>query len=321
MTVPTTRRRRRYGRLLAAFVALALAGSALLAAAVATDTLGAGQRWESVMARVDRFIAGPVPDRAAPGTVRVTEPPITPTPAPTPAPSAATATASPGSAGPATPSPTATPSAEPVRAPVDVDITDDPEAFFASQDHKDWCAVAGTQMVLALHGLADTSVATQKEIASRVREWESRDDSRNGDWGPAAMALALEAYGAPGYEVRAFETRQGALRNAARAIQATGAPVILLAWRGAHTWIMTGFRADADPTVFRDARVQGAYVLDPWYPRISSIWGPSDPAGTFQDEAEMERNFLRWKRPEGRYPDRDGLFITVAPTLPLSSPG
>jgi hypothetical protein len=33
----------------------------------------------------------------------------------------------------------------------------------------------------------------------------------------------------------------------------------------------------------------------------------------------MERNFLKWKRPEGRYPDRDGLYITVAPTQPLTT--
>lgn len=280
--------------------------------AIATDTLSAGARWEAVLARVDRFIAGPVPDRPAPSTVRVTEPPITPPPPPTQVP----ASGSPDpDASTVVPSPSPTPTPEPVRAPVDVVIPGDPDAVFASQDHKDWCAVAGTQMVLALHGLLDTSVAAQREIASRIREWESVDDSRNGNWGPAAMALALEAYGAPGYEVRAFETRQAALRNSARAIQETGAPVILLAWRGAHTWVMTGFRADADPSLFGDAHIDGAYVLDPWYPRISSIWGPSDPAGTFQDEAEMERNFLRWKRPEGRYPDRDGLFITVAPTI------
>jgi hypothetical protein len=30
--------------------------------------------------------------------------------------------------------------------------------------------------------------------------------------------------------------------------------------------------------------------------------------------AEMERNFLPWKRPEGRYPDRDGKFLILAPT-------
>jgi hypothetical protein len=67
--------------------------------------------------------------------------------------------------------------------------------------------------------------------------------------------------------------------------------------------------------------VSGAYILDPWYPWVSSIWGPSDPPGTFQDSSEMVRNFLPWKRPEGRYPDRDGKFIIVVPTQPLNRPG
>lgn len=303
---------------MAVFGVLAVVGGLLGTLAIATDTLGAGGRWESVVARVDRFLAGPVPTREAPITVRVTEPPTrTAAPPPTPAPSAVDPGGTPG----ATAAPTPSPTPEPVREPVDLDILDDPEAFFASQDHKDWCAVAGTQMVLAIHDRVDTSVATQREIASRIREWESYDDSHNGDWGPAAMALALEAYGVPGYEVRAFESRQGALRDAARTIQATRAPVILLAWRGAHTWVMTGFRADADPSVFRDAHIEGTYVLDPWYPRVSSIWGPSDPAGTFQDEDEMVRNFLKWKRPEGTYADRDGLYITVAPTVALTTAG
>lgn len=304
---------------MAGVLVLALVGATLGSLAIATDTLGAGQRWESVLARVDRFLAGPVPDRPTVGTVRVTEPPASPTTAPTASPDAtptAGASIDPG----VTPSPTPTPTPEPVRTPVDIAIPGDPEAVFAHQVHKDWCAVAGTQIVLAMHGVVDTSDDQQKEIGGRIREWEALDDSRNGNWGPAAMALALDAYGVPGYEVRAFETRQGALRDAARSIQATGAPVILLAWRGAHTWIMNGFRADADPTIFPDAHIEGAYVLDPWYPWESSIWGQSDPPGTFQDGAEMERNFLRWKRPEGAYPDRDGLFITVAPTIAITPP-
>ena len=133
-------------------------------------------------------------------------------------------------------------------------------------------------MVLAQLGLGDNSDAFQRRWPSRIQEWESYGDSHNGDWGPSAMALALDAYGAHGYEVRGFETRQGALRDAARAIQATGAPVILLAWRGAHTWVMTGFRADADPASSATPRSEGAYILDPWYPWISSIWGRSGSA-------------------------------------------
>ena len=127
----------------------------------------------------------------------------------------------------------------------------------------------------------------------------------------------VEAYGVDGYEVRIYETRQDAMLDAARAIETTNAPVILIAWRGAHTWVMTGFQADADPLLFDDAKVTGTYILDPWYPRVSSIWGASDPPGTFQDLPEMRRNYLPWQRPEGNYAARDGNFIAVVPTEPI----
>jgi hypothetical protein len=292
-------------------------------AAISTDTLGAGRLFDRAIAKVDRFLAGPVPDRAAPDTVLVTDPrgepedldpdeSATPTapviaaasgPILTPAPLATLAI----------PTPAATPA--PPRVPVDVDIVDDHEAVFAHEIEDTWCASAGVQMTLAVLGLGDTSHAFQRKLQGRVREWESKTDSRNGDWGPSAMAVALDAYGAKGYEVRAYKTRQAALRDGAKAIQATGSPVILLAWRGAHTWVMTGFRADADPTIFANAKINGTYILDPWYPDVSSIWGPSDPPGTYQNNPEMIRNFLPWKRPEGKYPARDGLYITVVPTL------
>jgi len=299
---------------------LALVGGTLGAFAVATDTLGAGKAFDSVLRRVDRFLAGPVPDRPTLGTVLVTDPPATPSPTPTPEPTPFVSL-SPGATPTPTPAPTPTPTPAPRRKAVDRDIVKNHDKVFASQVHKDWCAPAGVQMVLAVLGQANTSEGTQIEIAGKVRQWESYDDSHNGDWGPAAMALALDAYGAPGYEIRAFKSRMGALRDSAIAIDKTGAPVILLAWRGAHTWVMTGYRADADPAIFKNAKIEGAYVLDPWYPRTSNIWGRSDPPGTFQDAAEMQRNFLQWKRPEGKYPDRDGLWITVAPTVKVASAG
>jgi hypothetical protein len=200
---------------------------------------------------------------------------------------------------------------------VDVNLLAEPAAHFISEIDNEWCAVSGTQIVLEIHDKVALTRAVQKEIASRISEWESRRDSLNGGWGPAAIAAALAAYGVPGYEVRAYDTRADALRDAAKAISELHAPVLLLTWKGAHTWVMTGYRADADPTIFGDAQVTGAYILDPWYPRVSSIWGRSDPPGTFQDAAEMKRNYLPWKRPEGHYPDRDGLFIAVVPTIPL----
>ncbi len=311
-------RRRPGRRSILRVVLLAIVAGALIGTfAVSTDAFGAGHLFERAVAKIDRFIAGPVPDRPTDGTILVTPPPPTldPTPTPRPTPRGSGAAAS------STPEAAPTPSPTPARVPLDVDIVPDPEAVFAHELKDTWCAPAGVQMTLAVLGLADTSDDFQRELQGRVREWESYGDSHNGKWGPSAMALALEAYGAPGYEVRGYETREDALRDAAVALEATRSPVILLAWRGAHTWVMTGFRADADPAQFRDATVEGAYVLDPWYPWVSTIWGPSDPPGTFQDAAEMERNYLRWKRPEGHYPERDGLFISVVPTVAVDSPG
>lgn len=305
---PGGSRRRRF--MLAAGTAI-LGLTVIAATAIWTDALGAGERWQHVLDRVDRALAGPVPDRSNAPTVVITSAPSPMvTPRPTPGPSLGVS----GSP-PVAPTPEPTPSPTPVRAPVDVVLPFDPVAVFAHEIRDTWCAPAGLQMVLAIDGLADTSDATQRSIADRVHEFESYADSHNGGWGPSAMAAALAAYGVPGYEVRAYDTRADALRGAAVALEATGSPVILLAWRGAHTWVMSGFRADADPAMFGDATVSGTYILDPWYPTVSTIWGASDPPGTFQDAAEMVRNFLPWKRPEGHYPDRDGRFIIVAPTV------
>ncbi|MES2209059.1 MAG: C39 family peptidase [Chloroflexota bacterium] len=290
-------------------VVAGLLGALLGTAAVATNALGVGTRFENLVRRVELAL-DPPPDRPSVPTVVVTPRPVGPETAsllPSEAPTASTTAP--------TTTPTDTPRPTPARLAVDVNVVPDSERVFASQITKDWCSPATVQMVLTILGRGDPSEAFQRELVSRIDEWETWQDSHDGGWGPSAMVEALVAYGVGGYEIRAYETRADALRDAAVAISDTGSPVILLAWRGAHAWVMSGYRADADPRLFPDATVSGAYILDAWYPRVSSIWGPSDPPGTFQDAAEMVRNFLPWKRPEGKYPDRDGRFIVLIPTL------
>jgi hypothetical protein len=274
---------------------------------VRANMLGMGERFDRLTSRIEAFV-DPPPDRSTIPTVVVTPAPSA-TPSPTPR-----VTLEPS----ASPTPSPTPL---VRTAVDITVVDDHAAVFTSQISTKDCAVAATQMVLTILGLGDPGNAFQTEIHDRIGEWESWEDSHNGGWGPAAVSLALAAYGEPGYEIRAYSSYTDALRDSAIAITEMDKPVLMFPWWGAHTWVMTGFRADADPTLFADAAISGAYILDPWYPRVSSIWGPSDPAGTFQDGAEMQRNFLPWKRPEGRYADRDGLWITVAPTIPVEAAG
>jgi hypothetical protein len=276
-----------------------LVGGLLGFGAVSTNAFGVGDKFEHLVRRIELAV-DPPPDRAIIDTVVVT-----------PRPSRVPPSLAPGAS--ATPSPK--------RTPVDVNIVSDPGSHFVSEQRKDWCAPAGVQIVLSIMGKADTSDAFQAQLAGRVGDWESYRDSHNGEWGPSAMALALAAYGVPGYEVRAYDTRSDALLDAATALSETHSPVILVAWKGAHTWVMSGYKANADPTIFPDAKVSGTYILDPWYPRVSSIWGASDPPGTFQDAAEMVRNYLPWQRPEGLYPNRDGKFLAVVPTVAVAPGG
>ena len=159
----------------------------------------------------------------------------------------------------------------------------------------------------------DTSRARQVRIHNLIRDATTRRDSRNGGAGPLGMVATLERLGSVDYALHIHDSRADALRDAAKQIATTGHPAILLAWRGAHAWVMTGFKGDADPRVFRNAKVSGAYIIDPWFPRVSNIWGPSDGPGVFQDAAEMQRNFLPWRRPESRYPSRDGKFLVIVP--------
>lgn len=304
----TTRRaqRRRTGRI-ALILILVGSLSATAAGAVWTNAFGAAEKLEHLMDRIYLAI-DPPSDRPTLPTIEVTPPPSDPPVTPRPA----GASALPGA-------PTPTPAPTPVRKPVNVKLAvADPRTTFASQYTNTWCTDAAVQMVLAMHGLANTSVAFQRKLDDRLKEWETRGDAHAGGWGPAAIAEALAAFGAKGYEVRAYKSRAFALHDAAVALSKTGAPVVLVTWRGAHSWVMTGYRADADPTLFANARVTGTYIFDPWYPRVSTIWGPSDPPGAFQDVSEMQRNFLPWQRPEGKYPDRDGKFLVVAPTIPLA---
>jgi len=254
---------------------------------------------------------GPQPETPAPATS-----------APSPSPSAAAtevptlAPSSPGTIVTPAPDPTATPTPKPARVPVDINLVSSPAKHFITEIQKTWCAASGTQMVLALNAKVALTPAVQAQIVAKSAAYWSYADSHNKGWGPAMIAKVLTAYGVPGYVVRTYKTRAAALLDAAKAIEKTRQPALLMVWWGAHTWVVTGFRATADPLKFANATVTGAYVLDPWYPRVSSIWGRSDPPGTFQDAKEMVRNYIRWTRPEGRYKDRDGLFVAVIPTLP-----
>ncbi len=219
------------------------------------------------------------------------------------------------------PEPTLSPSPAPPVGRVDINLAPNGNAVFSSQITKEMCAPAGLTSALATMGLVKATNTVQRQIEGRIGRWTSHADSHNGGWGPVAMTKALAAYGAPGYVVKTFASRTSALRAAGIALSATHEPVLLLAWWGAHTWVMTGYRATGDLATNRKAVFAGAYIVDPWYPRVSSIWGHVNPPGHFYDMKGLTRNYIAWTRPEGRYGGRDGRWVAVIPTGSLSALG
>src|SRR4029079_4022691 len=103
------------------------------------------------VAKLDRVLAGPVPDRSAPDTVVASTPPedaadLDPDESlmPTPVAGAGGPGITPGPVPPASPTPTPTVP----RVPITFDIVADHKAVFAHELKEPWCASAAVQMVL-----------------------------------------------------------------------------------------------------------------------------------------------------------------------------
>lgn len=130
---------------------------------------------------------------------------------------------------------------------------------------------------------------------------------------PEGWALGLNAEGFGPYEMAILPTMDEAIHLAARQLRVTNKPVGLLMWRGAHAWAMSGFESDIDPLVSDDFTVSGIFVEDVWFPRISTIWGPSDPPDTLVGMDRLGVDFRKYRRPREVHPDKDGQYVLIVP--------
>ncbi|MFV2062892.1 MAG: peptidoglycan-binding protein [Chloroflexota bacterium] len=190
---------------------------------------------------------------------------------------------------------------------------------FMHQQTKDWCVAGSTQIMMNIidTGKPNRSVAFQKKLYFEGRRL-SRNQKKLGSIGVdlTGWMELLNTRGYGPYEVDGGNTRAGAIRKAARALRQTGKPVGLATWRGAHSWVMSGFTATADPAYTKDFKVLKVYIQDTWYPFVSTIWGASRPPNAAVPVAALAEDFLPYRRPTARYPKRDGKFMLILPVLP-----
>jgi hypothetical protein len=190
---------------------------------------------------------------------------------------------------------------------------------FMHQATKDWCVAGSTQTMMNIinEGRPNRSVAFQERLYLKGRQL-SPNKRKLGPIGVdlTGWAELLNAGGYGPYAVEASDTRRGAIRKAAMALRLTGRPVGLVTWRGAHSWVMSGFTATADPAYDRSFQVKKVYIQDTWYPSVSSIWGASRPPNALMAIPALAEDYLPYDRPRAAYPRRDGKFMLIMPVLP-----
>jgi hypothetical protein len=209
--------------------------------------------------------------------------------------------------------PAPTPVASPTKTAFTIDVYR--PGTFVTQNDREYCMAGAVQNMLNIIGPSvDLTTTKQEQIGSLLVSLTTTEDSYDGGFGPGGWALAMPKLGAGNYKLVVDPTFSEAMKDAAMALSQTGRPVGLLTWYGAHSWVMTGFKADADPLLFPNTfQLKGAFIVDPFYPRLSSIWGQTLGPDTYRDMAAMAQNYLGWKRPEGHYPTRDGKWLLVVP--------
>jgi hypothetical protein len=224
--------------------------------------------------------------------------------------------AQPSSSRPPSPAAIASPSAKPSPSPaakprpfaMDLYRAND----FVGEKTAIWCLAAAVQTSINIMSPdADVSRATQLRLFNLTRSLAPAPD---GAAEPEGWAKALTKLGFGGYKVSVHPSIRSAITAAAKAVRTTGRPAGLMVWRGAHSWVMSGFTASADPALTDQFTVTAVRIEDVWYPRYSNIWGRSRPPDALVPVGKLSEDFKPWKRPQARYPAKDGRFVIVIPT-------
>jgi hypothetical protein len=165
---------------------------------------------------------------------------------------------------------------------------------FVAQTNLVQCVGASMQMMLNMVRADDRSAATQLKLQNLARSLSPPRPDGGVRKGASVVGWSegLNQLGAGPYKLVGAWTIEEAMSVAARAIRITGKPVGLLMWQGRHAWVMSGFRATADPLGGADTSVMAVTVLDPLYPRVSPRWGRGPRPGEVMSVATLGKQFL-----------------------------
>ena len=177
-----------------------------------------------------------------------------------------------------------------------------------------FCVPASIQMMLnTINGESDRSRVNQEKYWRYAQDHSTYPVTDNGaDVG--GWAKALRHWGAGYYTVGVHNSMQASLRAAATRMRATGKPVGIIVWGSnkGHGWVMTGFKASADPRFTSNFTVSSIQAMGSLWP-YGTINGKSYDPGPREwvEMPELQKKFTRFY--DRNAPAWNGRWLTVLP--------
>ena len=187
------------------------------------------------------------------------------------------------------------------------------DGVFTTQRSWLWCTAADVQIMRNIvDHKTDHTTANQRRYFNWMRERNRYDLPLSAGVDPAGWTAGLRHFVDQRYRLVSSGTFNGAIRSAVKRLRLTGLPVALAVSHGNHGWVLTGFRATADPAVTSDFRITSVRVTGPLY-GLQSKNGYDMPPNTKLTTAQLRR-FLRLAvRPEA---DDLGRAVRLDPAHP-----
>ena len=193
------------------------------------------------------------------------------------------------------------------------------KGVFTTQKSWLWCTAAGVQIVRNIvDRKTDHSTTNQRRYFNWMRGHNRYSLPVSAGVDPAGWTAGLRHFVDDRYRLVASRTFDSALRSAVKRLRLTNLPVALAVSHGNHGWILTGFRATADPAATTSFRVTSVRVTGPLY-GLQSKNGYDMPPNTKLTTAQLKRFFTPWKyAPKAMV--WDGRYVSIQP-VPQGRPG
>jgi hypothetical protein len=183
---------------------------------------------------------------------------------------------------------------------------------FTTQKSWLWCTAAGVQIVRNIVDReTDHSTSGQRRYFNWMRQRNRYDLPLSAGVDPAGWTAGLRHFVDDRYRLVSSRTFDSALRSAVKRLRLTNLPVALTVSHGNHGWILTGFRATADPARTTSFTVTSVRVTGPLY-GLQSKNGYDMAPNTKLTTAQLKRYFTPWKyAPMAMV--WDGRYVSIQP--------